>query len=190
MTVELHGERRVVRHRSRLLRRGTSSLTAEGAGQSPHRHVHRPGRQRPPGDRSATSTSTRRRRPSPPAPAPPANANGWNNTDVTVTFTGTDALSGIATCDAPPSSRAEGAGPVRQRAPARTRPATQRTGHRGGINIDKTAPSLSPSVTPTRSCSTGRRRQPRSDRPLSGIAGQSCGALDTNSVGSSRSTAR
>ncbi|MQC48249.1 MAG: hypothetical protein DWG77_04030 [Chloroflexi bacterium] len=33
--------------------------------------------------------------------SPGANANGWNNTAVTVTFTGTDALSGIDSCDAP-----------------------------------------------------------------------------------------
>ena len=32
---------------------------------------------------------------------PVANGNGWNNTDVTVTFTCGDALSGIATCTAP-----------------------------------------------------------------------------------------
>lgn len=31
--------------------------------------------------------------------APDANANGWNNADVTVTFSGSDALSGIASCD-------------------------------------------------------------------------------------------
>ncbi len=31
---------------------------------------------------------------------PAAGANGWNNTDVTVSFSGTDNLSGIASCDA------------------------------------------------------------------------------------------
>jgi YVTN family beta-propeller protein/probable HAF family extracellular repeat protein len=31
-------------------------------------------------------------------PSPAPNAAGWNNTDVTVTFTGTDSLSGIASC--------------------------------------------------------------------------------------------
>jgi len=32
--------------------------------------------------------------------APDANGNGWNNTDVTVSFSGTDNLSGVASCDA------------------------------------------------------------------------------------------
>ena len=35
------------------------------------------------------------------AAAPPANAYGWNNTSVTVTFTCSDAISGIASCTAP-----------------------------------------------------------------------------------------
>ena len=43
------------------------------------------------------------------AASPAANANGWNNTDVTVTFTGTDALSTIDFCTAPVTLSAEGA---------------------------------------------------------------------------------
>jgi hypothetical protein len=44
--------------------------------------------------------------------APGPNANGWNNTDVMVTFSGTDALSGsgIASCSSPLTLSAEGAG--------------------------------------------------------------------------------
>lgn len=40
--------------------------------------------------------------------APPPNAAGWNNTDVTVTFTCADAISGVATC--PPASTASAEG--------------------------------------------------------------------------------
>lgn len=44
--------------------------------------------------------------------APPPNANGWNNTPVTVTFTGTDSMngSGVAACTAPISLTSTGAG--------------------------------------------------------------------------------
>jgi hypothetical protein len=41
--------------------------------------------------------------------SPPANANGWNNTNVTVTFTCGDALSGVASCTAPQTVTTEGA---------------------------------------------------------------------------------
>ncbi len=41
------------------------------------------------------------------SPAP--NANGWNNTDVTVSFSCSDALSGIASCPGPTTLSAEGA---------------------------------------------------------------------------------
>jgi large repetitive protein len=40
---------------------------------------------------------------------PPPNANGWNNTDVTVSFTCSDATSGVATCSSPQTATTEGA---------------------------------------------------------------------------------
>jgi len=43
---------------------------------------------------------------------PPANANGWNNGPVTVTFTCTDALSGIVACPLPVETATSGAGQV------------------------------------------------------------------------------
>src|SRR5207244_902720 len=33
--------------------------------------------------------------------SPPPNVNGWNNTNVTVTFKGTDSVSGLANCSLP-----------------------------------------------------------------------------------------
>lgn len=71
------------------------------------------------------------------APAP--NANGWNNTDVTVTFTGTDGLSGIASCTTP-AVLGEGAGQ------SATGTCTDNAGNvsapatASNINVDKTAP--------------------------------------------------
>lgn len=73
------------------------------------------------------------------SPAP--DANGWNNTDVTVTFSCSDALSGVESCSPPVSLTADG---IRQSA---TGTAVDRAGNRaeatvGGINLDKTPPRI------------------------------------------------
>ena len=74
------------------------------------------------------------------SPAP--NANGWNNTDVTVSFTCSDATSLIATCSDPTTLSNEAAGQ------SASGSATDNAGNTNsavvsGINIDKTAPSVS-----------------------------------------------
>lgn len=74
------------------------------------------------------------------APAP--NANGWNNTDVTVSFSGVDALSGIDVCSASALLNSDGAGQSASgtcfdKAGNQSSPATA-----SGINIDKTAPTI------------------------------------------------
>ncbi|MDB4894001.1 MAG: hypothetical protein JWN15_263, partial [Firmicutes bacterium] len=71
----------------------------------------------------------------------PANTNGWNNGDVTVTFTCTDAGSGIATCPDPVTLTAEGTGQHT------TGTATDAAGNTASVtvdavNIDKTAPEV------------------------------------------------
>src|SRR5439155_3079108 len=77
------------------------------------------------------------------AQLPLANVNGWNNTDVTVTFTGADALSTIDFCTLPVTLSAEGAAQT-----AGPGTCTDRAGNvsapvsKTGINIDKTAPTL------------------------------------------------
>ncbi len=77
-------------------------------------------------------------------PAP--NANGWNNTDVTVSFTGSDALSGIDTCTNATTLSSEGAGH------SAGGTCTDKAGNTGGstltINIDKTRPTISVSAYP------------------------------------------
>ena len=75
------------------------------------------------------------------APAP--NANGWNNTNVTVSFSGSDGLSGIDFCsDAVVlSNEAAGqsaSGTCTDKAGNQSNPTTA-----SGINIDKTHPSVS-----------------------------------------------
>lgn len=73
---------------------------------------------------------------------PAANGAGWNNTDVAVSFTCNDGLSGLASCTGDTTLSAEGAGQ------STTGTATDLAGNTaeasiGGINIDKTAPAAS-----------------------------------------------
>jgi hypothetical protein len=75
--------------------------------------------------------------------SPAANAAGWRRTAVTVSFTGTDSISGIASCSASVALRTEGAG--QQSAPgvctngAGLASAAVRV---SGINIDLTRPNV------------------------------------------------
>ena len=72
--------------------------------------------------------------------SPAANADGWNNEDVTVTFTCSDALSGVASCTGPQTVSTEGkaqavTGTVQDKAGnTATDPAT--------VSIDKTKPVI------------------------------------------------
>lgn len=75
--------------------------------------------------------------------SPVANANGWNNSDVTVSFSGSDALSGIAGCDTDVILNSDGSsqsanGVCTDLAGNVSAPATV-----NNINIDKTAPVVS-----------------------------------------------
>src|SRR5262245_59955521 len=79
---------------------------------------------------------------------PAANANGWNNTNITVTFTGTDTLSGLASCTPSVVKSSEGAdqsatGTCTDNAGNTSAPVTV-----SNINIDKTAPTLTGSKNP------------------------------------------
>jgi hypothetical protein len=72
--------------------------------------------------------------------SPPANGAGWNNSDVTVSFTCNDTLSGVASCTTPITVSTEGAGQVE------TGTATDKAGNTATtsrtINLDKTPPVL------------------------------------------------
>ncbi|MGZ4437094.1 MAG: OmpL47-type beta-barrel domain-containing protein [Nocardioidaceae bacterium] len=78
--------------------------------------------------------------------SPAANGNGWNNTNVVASFTCSDAISGIKSCQAPVTVSTEGSnqsvtGNVADNAD-NTASATAT-----GISIDKTAPTLSGAPT-------------------------------------------
>lgn len=80
---------------------------------------------------------------------PPANSAGWNNTDVTVSFTCTDATSGVASCPTGRTFSSEGAGQ------SMTATATDEAGNTatvtvGDIDIDKTPPKVDCATSPTR----------------------------------------
>ena len=79
------------------------------------------------------------------APAP--NGAGWNNTDVAVSFTCNDNLSGIASCGPDATLSTEGA------AQSVSGTAVDNAGNSAGtsvgpINLDKTAPTISASINP------------------------------------------
>jgi uncharacterized protein YjbJ (UPF0337 family) len=76
--------------------------------------------------------------------SPAANANGWNNTDVTVSFTCTDAQSGVANCTDPQTLTTEGKDqPVTGTAEDN---AGNKTTDPATVSIDKTDPTISASA--------------------------------------------
>lgn len=81
------------------------------------------------------------------AAAPPANAAGWNNTDVVISYSCSDSLSGIAICPPPATVSTEGAA---QQISAQ---ATDQAGNRSSItttlNIDKTPPVVTATAAPS-----------------------------------------
>jgi len=77
------------------------------------------------------------------AASPAANVNGWNNSNVVVSFSGTDALSGIDTCSAASALTAEGAGQASSGTCTDKAGNTSASATASGINIDKTAPGVS-----------------------------------------------
>jgi len=77
---------------------------------------------------------------------PPPNGAGWNNSSVMVGFTCSDMTSGIATCPNTVTATQEGANQVISAT------AVDRAGNTAStsvtLNIDKTTPTLSPTLTP------------------------------------------
>ncbi|MBI4635367.1 MAG: 6-bladed beta-propeller [Candidatus Rokubacteria bacterium] len=96
------------------------------------------------GNQQAPRTLTIRIDKTPPglacSPSPAANANGWNNTNVTVNFSATDALSGIDTPPAPVALATEGANQIVTRSVLDNAGNSASTTCR--VSIDKTPPTL------------------------------------------------
>ena len=79
--------------------------------------------------------------------SPAANGAGWNNVDVTVSWTCTDALSGVDGCSSPAVVSAEGADQSRS-GQASDKAGNAASASVSGISIDKTAPSITGSRAP------------------------------------------
>jgi RHS repeat-associated protein len=77
-----------------------------------------------------------------PAASPQANVAGWNNTNVTVSFPGTDALSGIASCSVPVLLSTEGRNQSASGTCTDSAGNVSPAASVAGINIDKTPPTL------------------------------------------------
>jgi VCBS repeat-containing protein len=114
------------------------------------------------------------------------NTAGWYNAPVTVQFTCTDTLSSIPQGACPPDQSLSGDGSaVSSTAQSVSDVAgNSATSNIVTVQIDTTAPTLAPTVSP----SPVRLGIPASASPnasdvLSGIASQSCGPLDTSSLG-------
>jgi len=109
------------------------------------------------------------------SPAP--NAAGWNKTDVNVTFTCSDSLSGVASCPTATTVSTEGAGQDVS-ATAFDKAGNSATAH-ATLNIDKTAPALaitSPADGAILETSSVQVTGTASDA-LSGIASVTCNGI-------------
>ena len=113
----------------------------------------------------------------------PANAAGWNNSGVSVVWNCTDGLSGPGSLSVSDSRSSEGAGQTVTGAcvdlAGNSASATE-----SGISIDKTAPTLNPTISPTPIVLGGSATVAAGAvDTLSGVASQSCEPLDTSSMG-------
>lgn len=114
--------------------------------------------------------------------ARPADSNGWYNHAVMVTFSGQDALSGIAGCTStnysgPDSSSASVAGSC-------TDNAGNSTNSSFSLKYDATAPVLNPTVSPNPVTLNGSATaSANATDNLSGVASKSCGAVDSSTEG-------
>ena len=99
-------------------------------------------------DGTASQSVTIKRDTTPPVaaaiPSPAANAAGWNNTNVTVSFVGTDSMSGsgIAACSAPVILSATGAGQSASGTCTDVAGNVSAIATATGINIDTTLPTV------------------------------------------------
>jgi hypothetical protein len=114
---------------------------------------------------------------------PAANGFGWNNSDVTVTWSCSDNV-GVVSSTVTQVITSEGS------ALSATGTCTDTSGitasdTQTGFNIDKTAPSLSPAISPNPVIlNDSATISANASDGLSGLDVVNCGALDTSSVGS------
>jgi hypothetical protein len=121
-----------------------------------------------------------------PTQSPAANGAGWNNSDVTITWNWADSAggSGIDSANCTTSSLSTAAGS----AILLSATCKDLAGNQGSasytVKVDKTAPTLNPVVSPNPVLLNGSATVTSGAADgLSGLASQSCGALNTSSAG-------
>jgi hypothetical protein len=115
--------------------------------------------------------------------ARPADHNGWYNAPVDISAAGTDATSGIDSCETGTYSSPDSA------TASATRSCTDLAGNTAADSVpfkyDATAPTLTPSVSPNPVVLNGSASaSPGASDATSGVASAACGPVDTSSVGS------
>jgi Subtilase family len=120
-----------------------------------------------------------------PTASPAPNGNGWNNTDVQVSWNWTDAAggSGIDAANCPTSSTSAGEGVLTLTAScADVAGNTNSAGY--AVQVDKTAPTFDPVISPNPVILGGAASVTSGAADLgSGLASESCGPLDTATIG-------
>jgi hypothetical protein len=112
----------------------------------------------------------------------PYTAGTWSNQDVTVRFTCADPESGVASCPADQTFSTDGT--FTANGTATNNANLSAAASFGPIKIDKTAPALTPVISPTPIYLNGSATASAGATDSgSGVAAQSCGALTTNTVG-------
>ncbi|GAB3382029.1 PxKF domain-containing protein [Lysobacter fragariae] len=112
------------------------------------------------------------------------NAAGWYRGDVTVGFTCGDAASGVVSCPAAQVLGGEGNAIASSARTVMDDAGNSATSNVVTVNIDRTAPTLAPTVTPgTLLLNAVTTANPNASDALSGIALKQCGALATGTVG-------
>jgi len=114
---------------------------------------------------------------------PLANSFGWNNADVTVTWSCSDIV-GVLSASVSETVSTEG---LNQSVTGTCEDTSGNTASdtQSGISIDKTPPTLAPSVSPNPVVLNGSATaSPNASDALSGLASASCGTVVTSSAGS------
>ena len=113
--------------------------------------------------------------------SPSPNGAGWNNTNVTVDFTCSDTLSGVASCPSPATLTSEGA------AQTTSASATDRAGNSSTTTvtakIDKTAPDLSTATIPPTASSPSLSIHGSVSDSLSGVLSVRCNGANASVAG-------